>query len=78
MHLDHLGETVDLTELFSPPRLTGKCELFGLKPGSAIDLRTDPNLGLRKSEDVKRLWHVLEKEQPLLVVRSPPCTMFSV
>ena len=41
--LDALGETVDVSEVFSPGRFTSKAQRYGLRPGTAFDLTTyDP------------------------------------
>ena len=66
----------DVTEVFSPPRLTERCKAFGLLPGYAIDLETGWNL--LDDTQVKSLEHVLDEEDPFLLTGSPPCEAFSL
>ena len=67
---------VDVAEVYSPPRVTVEASKFGLKPGSAMDLRT--GYDFTKKEDRDRAWRKLEEEKPKLLVGSPECKMFSV
>ena len=52
------------------------CGEFGLKPGQSLDLMNGYDFDTYK--DRKRAWDILETEEPLLVVGSPPCTYFSI
>ena len=63
---------VDVTEVYSEPRVTARCDKHGLRPGSAMDLATGYNFS--DSKDQQRAWKVLHKESPHLVMLSPPCT----
>ena len=67
--------SVDLCEVFSPPRVGLEAPRFGLKPGEAMDLTTgwDSN-----REDHRRMAEeYVETEKPLVVIGSPPCVVFS-
>ena len=66
---------VDVSEIFSPVRVTGHCKIFGLKPGSAMDLATGWDFD--RASDRARAAEVVMKEKPKLLIGSPPCTFFS-
>ena len=58
----------DVSEIFSPPRLTEKCRNYGLLPGYAVDLETGWNL--LNPNHVKSLERILDEEDPYLVTGS--------
>ena len=77
---------VDITEMYSPARITQPCDKFKLIPGSAIDLQTGwgLNLAAHRLEALRRI----KEEAPLLpmcstlhtfqcVARVKPCTTHS-
>ena len=66
---------VDLTEIFSPPRIAKQCDRYGLKAGSSMDLMTGWNFDLEA--DRERAKKKIREEKPMLLVGSPPCTFFS-
>ena len=66
---------VDLSELYSPPRLTAKAEQYGLRPGMAIDLTSGFDLG--KEEDQIKVWDHLKKDQPEMIFMCPDCFPWS-
>ena len=76
----HFG--VDVTELYSPPRVTKEAKLQnskGLKPawkvGQALDLTTGYDFRCPKTRfKVKKL---VQTTRPSLVILSPPCTVFT-
>ena len=72
---------VDVAEIFSPLRFSKECGRFGLQPGLAADLLTNKPYGtpwdLSMQADRKKLFGILEAEDPELLVGSPPCTVFS-
>ena len=72
-HLNHLS--VDVAEVFSPPRVTSQAEKMGLRAGEAMDVSTGWDFNL--PADRKRAWDYLEKFKPKLLIGSPMCTMFS-
>ena len=45
-------------------------------PGSSLDLTN--GFDFEKISDRRRAWQIIEKDNPLLVIGSPPCTYFSV
>ena len=47
-----LVRQVDITEVYSPQRVTQVCSKFGLTPGMAVDLTTGWNLADRKQQDI--------------------------
>ena len=67
--------SVDIAEMYSPPRITEEAQRFGLKPGEAMDLSTGWDFS--KVEDRNKAWRYLHEKQPKLVIGSPMCTMFS-
>ena len=66
---------VDITEVYSPPRVTVVAKKTGLNPGSAMDLRTGYDFSTK--EDRERARQQIRKEKPKLLVGSPECKMFS-
>ena len=78
--------SVDVAEVFSPPRFVARAGILGLSPGFSVDLSTKkPILGkeneywdLNRAEDRKDLNYLIEKEQPFLLTGSPRCDPFSV
>ena len=67
---------VDVTEIYSPARVTQVCSKFGLQPGSAMDLMTGYDFDLL--DDRNRAMRKLLVEKPNLLIGSPPCTYMSV
>ena len=65
----------DVTEVFSPERVTRICSKYGLVAGDSLDLRDGYDLFDPRTQAmvVKR---VMDTE-PTFVIGSPPCTMFS-
>ena len=67
---------VDVTELYSPERINKVCHEFGLRKGSSLDLRTGWNF---EGESHRRAaWERVHQDDPMFIIGSPPCTMFSV
>ena len=66
---------VDISEMFSPERVTTVCEKYGLKPGQAMDLKHGYHFDL--AADRKKAWDSIIRDEPTLVIGSPPCTYFS-
>ena len=72
----------DVAEIYNPERFTSKANLFGLRPGFAVDLMVSKNSNgdhwdLSKDTDQRELRRLLKKEKPLFLVGSPPCGPFS-
>ena len=45
---------VDITEIFSPPRIAQQCKAFGLRAGSSMDLMTGWNFDLEVDRESKK------------------------
>ena len=67
--------SVDIAEMYCPPRVTTEAKKFGLDIGEAMDLTTGWDFS--KAEDKDRAWAYLESHRPKLVIGSPMCTMYS-
>ena len=85
MRRKELG-SVDVAEVFSPPRFTLRAGILGLAPGFAVDLATkkpivgkeDEYWDLNRSEDRLELDWLIDKEDPVLLTGSPRCDPFSL
>ena len=66
---------VDVTEVYSQPRIAAACMEVGLIGGSSLDLRTGWDLS--KPVQQRKDSQVIMKESPKLLIGSPPCTLFS-
>ena len=66
---------VDISEVFSPPRVTEMAVKFGLKPGDAMDLITGWNFD--REDHRQRARELIQQHRPKLLIGSPDCTMFS-
>ena len=67
--------STDVCEMFSPERVTAVCKQYGLTPGAAMDIMNGYDFDI--AADRKRCWDSIIKDEPMLVIGSPPCTMFS-
>ena len=67
--------STDITEIFSPERVTPVCKEYGLQPGSAMDLTG--GLDFDSAADRQTCWDFVIKDEPMLVIGSPTCTLFS-
>ena len=66
---------VDISEVFSPERVTKLCKQYGLEPGQAMDIKNGYDFDL--AEDRRRAWQSIKHDKPKLIIGSPPCTFFS-
>ena len=66
---------VDMSEMFSPERVTSVCKQYGLIPGQAMDIKNGFDFDL--TADRKKAWDSILQDKPKLVIGSPPCTFFS-
>ncbi len=75
--VSRLGEVykADVSEVYSPPRITVEARRRGMKGGGAYDLQT--GYDLKSTDDQAKMWAELEGDDPELTVLSPPCTPFS-
>ena len=67
--------SIDVAEVYSPPRVAIEASKFGLKPGWSMDLTT--GWDFRKIEDRRKAKEYADVFKPILLVGSPMCTMFS-
>lgn len=70
-----LRVSVDIAEMYSPPRVTAEARTFGLKVGEAMDLTTGWDFSLEEHKDMALKY--IEENKPKLIIGSPMCTMFS-
>ena len=66
---------VDAPEIYSPVRVTGQVEQFGLKAGMAMDLTTGWDFRRQQERDKARKYQ--QDHKPKLLIGSPMCRMFS-
>ena len=67
--------SVDVAELYSPPRVTAEAQKFGLKTGEAMDILT--LWDFTKDEHKRMAKEYIDKYKPRLIVGSPMCAMLS-
>ena len=67
--------SVDVAEVFSPPRVSSEAAKFGLMAGEAMDLTT--GWGFNRKEDRDKAEEYVGKVKPLVLIGSPPCVAFS-
>ena len=73
--LSHRLYSVDLCEVFSPPRVGKEAIKFGMKVGDAMDLTT--GWDFNKAEDRERADIFVDEYEPMVLIGSPPCVAFS-
>ena len=87
MDIDNLSEVelsvitkcllgADITEIFSPERITAMCDKFGLIRGSAMDLQNGWDFD--RSDHRRLATERVIREKPMVLIGSPPCTYFSM
>ena len=67
--------TVDFVELFNPGNFTACAQ--DLTPGTIIDVSIDPEKDMRVETYRSQARHDIAREDPLIVLGAPPCTVFS-
>ena len=75
MMLAKMSGAIDVSEMYSPPRVTKEASKHSLNPGLALDLLTGWDFG--RAEDRDLAWKHVKEEEPMVVIGSPMCTMFS-
>ena len=65
---------VDISEVFSPPRVVMQGLKIGLQAGSSMHLLTGWDFNLES--DRNRAMMQFDEEKPMLLIGSPPCTYF--
>ena len=74
-HLNTQLSSTDVCEIFSPERVAAVCGRMGLTPGESMDIKSGYDFDT--AVDRKRSWESIICDEPLLIIGSPPCTMFS-
>lgn len=73
---------VDLSEVYSPPRITTVARRLGLRPGCSLDLTTTDENGkpwdFDSLEMRNKAIHKIAAEKPFVLITSPMCTDFSI
>ena len=77
-----MEEEFDISEVFSPARVTMYAKDRNLKAGYSIDLEhvdyiTNKKWDLSNKREQQRLWSLMAKRPSSLIIASPPCTTFS-
>ena len=67
--------STDVSEMFSPERVTKVCKQYGLTPGAAMDIKNGYNFDL--AADRAKAWKSVVEDEPMLVIGSPTCALFS-
>ena len=67
--------SVDVSEVFSPPRVGKEASKFGLEAGDAMDLTT--GWDFNREEDRVKAEERVDAQKPLVLIGSPPCVAFS-
>ena len=73
---------MDVSEIFSPPRVLPHASALGLRSGWSMDIaEVDPWSGekwdLADRKNQARVIKLISQYKPEVLVLSPPCTMFS-
>ena len=66
---------VDVSEVFSPPRVSSEAAKFGLVAGDAMDLTT--GWDFTRQDHQMEAERRIDEQKPLVLIGSPPCTAFS-
>ena len=76
-----VAEDIDVSEIYSPPRVAQRAEVWGLKKGWGLDLTTTDVDGkawdFSRKEMRDRAINKIKRDKPLLIVGSPTCTDWS-
>ena len=67
--------SVDVCEVFSPPRVGKEAAKFGMEAGDAMDLTTGWDFNI--PEHRRKAEEYIDKVKPLVLIGSPPCVAFS-
>ena len=70
-------DTVDVSELFSRPRLVPRCQFFNLIAGESFDWKDDEEMDLAGVNGRATVWNHINLYAPKVFVLSPPCTLYS-
>ena len=67
--------SIDVCEVFSPPRVGRVARRYGVNPGDAMDLTTGWDFNLESHRKLAEEY--VDKQFPLVVIGSPPCPPFN-
>ena len=72
----------EICELFSRPRVCRSASKMGINSGYSLDIPTVDEItqrsyDFRQTADQTRLWSLLARRSPRVLIASPPCTTFS-
>ena len=67
---------VDITEVYSRPRVVQMGMSMGLIGGDSFDIRTGWDLSVKQNQ--ARVFQMIQASDPTMVIGSPPCTKFSI
>lgn len=70
-------DTVDVSEIFSRPRLVPRCQFFNLTAGESFDWKDDEEMDLAGINGRATVWNHIKLYVPKVIVLSPPCTLYS-
>ena len=73
--LDTQLSSTDVCEMFSPEKVAAVCGRFALTPGDSMDIKSGYDFGT--AVDRRKCWDSIIRDEPTLVIGSPPCTMSS-
>ena len=62
-------------EVFSPARVAQVAAKYGLIAGQSLGLLTGWDLSDAKQQE--EVWKIVERDEPEVIIGSPPCTLFS-
>ena len=65
---------LDMTDIYSPERAAKTCSKLGLVPGTSMDLTNGWDFDTEA--DRSRAEKVISEEKPMLLIGSPPRTLF--
>jgi hypothetical protein len=73
---------VDVSEIYSPPRVVALAKRYGLREGFSLDLTTQDENGnpwdFEDPEQRAKAKALVLETKPWLLIGSPPCTFFSI
>ena len=77
MQIIHSDDQVDISEVFSRPRLVPRCAAFHLIGGQSFDWKDDSEMDLAGVNGRATVWAHVNLYEPKVLMLSPPCTLYS-
>ena len=77
MQIIHSDDQVDISEVFSRPRLVPRCAAFHLIGGQSFDWKDDSEMDLAGVNGRATVWAHVNLYEPKVLMFSPPCTLYS-